>query len=563
MELIEISGTFFSHWVESSSSDIKLHREDSKTSKGSRKLSRSRKTSRQDSRTSVSKLYLPKARYSEDEFKEALQMWIQHPEHEETMQLKKLVRQGVLPKLRSELWKDSSGGADIIFNSPHYYEEMIDDIGIQVPSSIPSTIFSGNRNVPSYLLSPDGEKTCLKVLYILSHMHPDIQFAPLVPPLTSLFLHFMEENLCYTCMSALVNSHRSMLDQSQRAFAVMAKTFQDSLKSYFMPSYKQIKEFIETAKGEQLRKNTILIPDWLIWMFHYIDFWTLVYIVDSFVVQGPKVFVRVGLIVFSQFAKFIEQEAEVSENGNLEDLFKQFASLMPLRGYKLLQAAFRIRGLSRKQLERLKSKNITLLENGLLDVPQQTWAPVQTLTVFVVKGSNLLSLQEWELLSSWLPDRLRIKRPICLFTTDTDGCSIRTLYNKCEGDDETVLLVKSSVGEIIGGLVTSSWSERTTGPRTLTYFGTGESFVFRLSPRPVRYLWTRLQKEGPGTKDLFMAGDDKCLMIGGGGDNAIWLDNELCRGHSGPTETFGNEQLTETQDFLCARVEVFGFVPES
>ena len=132
----------------------------------------------------------------------------------------------------------------------------------------------------------------------------------------------------------------------------------------------------------------------------------------------------------------------ISENGNLEDLFKQFASLMPLRGYKLLQvsdfvwrsgqlrttfswavqndtvislslnvvlthpilflivffvflqAAFRIRGLSRKQLERLKSKNITLLENGLLDVPQQTWAPVQTLTVFAVKGSNLLSLQE-------------------------------------------------------------------------------------------------------------------------------------------------------------------------
>jgi len=27
----------------------------------------------------------------------------------------------------------------------------------------------------------------------------------------------------------------------------------------------------------------------------------------------------------------------VSENGNLEDLFKQFAYLMPLRGYKLLQ----------------------------------------------------------------------------------------------------------------------------------------------------------------------------------------------------------------------------------
>lgn len=43
-----------------------------------------------------------------------------------------------------------------------------------------------------------------------------------------------------------------------------------------MSSYKQIKEFLQSAKGEQIPKNTILVPDWLTWMFHYIDFWTLV-----------------------------------------------------------------------------------------------------------------------------------------------------------------------------------------------------------------------------------------------------------------------------------------------
>lgn len=41
-----------------------------------------------------------------------------------------------------------------------------------------------------------------------------------------------------------------------------------------MASYKQLKEFSETE--EKIPKNTILIPDWLIWMFNYIDFWTLV-----------------------------------------------------------------------------------------------------------------------------------------------------------------------------------------------------------------------------------------------------------------------------------------------
>ena len=53
------------------------------------------------------------------------------------------------------------------------------------------------------------------------------------------------------------------------------------------------------------------------------------------------------------------------------------------------------------------------------------------------------------------------------------------------------------------------------------------------------------------------------IVIFSGGDHAIWLDNELCRGHSGPSETFGNEQLTETADFLSTRVEVLGFVTES
>ena len=126
MELAEISSAHFSQWVQTSS-ERKLYREDSRTSKGSRRGSR--KTSRQDSRTSFTKLYSPKAKYSEEEFKEALQKWIEHPEHEETMTLKRLVRQGVQPNLRSDLWKDSSGGADIIFNSPQYYEEMIDDMG--------------------------------------------------------------------------------------------------------------------------------------------------------------------------------------------------------------------------------------------------------------------------------------------------------------------------------------------------------------------------------------------------------------------------------------------------
>ena len=43
-----------------------------------------------------------------------------------------------------------------------------------------------------------------------------------------------------------------------------------------MPSYKKIKSIVQVSKGKELPKGTVLLPDWLAWMFHYMDLWTLV-----------------------------------------------------------------------------------------------------------------------------------------------------------------------------------------------------------------------------------------------------------------------------------------------
>lgn len=73
------------------------------------------------------------------------------------------------------------------------------------------------------------------------------------------------------------------------------------------------------------------------------------------------------------------------------------------------------------------------------------------------------------------------------------------------------------IQQIIGVFASMSWSERKSGQKSLSYFGTGETFVFRLSPNPQRYIWSGLRKHRSEskTRDLFMAGDDKCLMVGG------------------------------------------------
>ena len=71
-----------------------------------------------------------------------------------------------------------------------------------------------------------------------------------------------------------------------------------------------------------------------------------------------------------------------------------FKVIFQFSNFCFMQNAFNVRGLSRKKLQRLKSKNMDLLQHGQLDIPDRTWKPVQPLTLFRVQGSDLLSPQQ-------------------------------------------------------------------------------------------------------------------------------------------------------------------------
>ena len=53
--------------------------------------------------------------------------------------------------------------------------------------------------------------------------------------------------------------------------------------------------------------------------------------------------------------------------------------------------------------------------------------------------------------------------------------------------------------------------------KNLSYFGTGETFVFTLSPEKKKYDWIGLKEESiPNTANMFQAGDRTVLTVGGG-----------------------------------------------
>jgi len=156
-------------------------------------------------------------------------------------------------------------------------------------------------------------------------------------------------------------------------------------------------------------------------------------------------------------------------------------------------------------------------------------------------------------LAAALPDRLKFYDWKVLYNFETCGASLNNLYNNVSSHNETLMLVKTRAGDCFGVFATEEWTP--TRPRE--YYGTGESFVFKVDDSKIQvFNWT-------GENEFFMASSSSHLGVGGGSSGfAFCLDDFLDRGTSNPCETYGcTEALAHRQpEFKVAEVEVLGFV---
>ena len=84
----------------------------------------------------------------------------------------------------------------------------------KIPDSITSCTLANDNGFMSYYLTPDGVISLRKVLYVLSYLHPDITFCPVLQQVAAIFLHFMEDVWCFACMSAMLTGRKMYFDQT-------------------------------------------------------------------------------------------------------------------------------------------------------------------------------------------------------------------------------------------------------------------------------------------------------------------------------------------------------------
>ncbi|XP_041062680.1 TBC1 domain family member 24 isoform X2 [Carcharodon carcharias] len=527
--------------------------------------------------------------------------------------LKQYARQGYWAKshsLRGKIYEQIIKAVSCRTVTPdaEVYKDIVGKItGKRNVSTLPLPEFVDGSAVPNYCLNAEGIVGVRKIVLCISNQFPDISFCPVLPAIVALLMHYStDEADCFekVCRLLACNDRtKHFIDQTFLAYESSCMTFGDLANKYCQGAHKLI-----VGASEDVLE---VYSDWLRWMFGDLPFNYAARVLDIFFVEGFKVLYRVALALLKFFRKIRTRQSEKSANirTDIQSFIQGIAEYIPVE--KLLDKAFSIRLFSRKEIRLLRDANEKALKQKGITVNQKRHNVHLAVNVENFK-SNIVSAKEMREIWSWIPERFALCQPLLIFTTMDHGYSLNRFYARCEGYEPTIILIKTTEAEVCGAYLSTDWRERRRGGNKLSYFGTGECFVFKLQPEMERYEWTIIKHpereaskslldtcsespqqagivdtESPQEQNLlnsseepsdrlspflatrhfnltskatsmFMAGSAESIIVGGGSCPALYIDGNLNHGTTGHSSTFDNLPLC-SETFQISVLEVWSF----
>lgn len=278
---------------------------------------------------------------------------------------------------------------------------------------------------------------------------------------------------------------------------------------------------------------------------------------------------------------------EIISSRGIKGAFINFCKEITVSPDNLIKKGLKIRGFSKTNIEKTYLRaEVNIKSRGILNnsgpEPRAAGGPVRSVSndrlpssesvAKITAISTSLTYKELITIWHWLPERMTMANPELIYSSNEDGISMTTFYQRTEQYEPTILVIKTTKSEIFGAYCSTSWAVRNLKDdqgRRQHYFGTGETFLFTfaIDEKPVRYIWVNADKtedEIVGTKaeqhqrELFMCGRPDMISIGGGNGNGLFLDPSLTQGKTERCATFDNQPLCQSGDFTISAIEVYG-----
>ena len=136
-----------------------------------------------------------------------------------------------------------------------------------------------------------------------------------------------------------------------------------------------------------------------------------------------------------------------------------------------------------------------------------------------------------------------------IFSISTDGTALKSLYNKCEGIKNSILVIKDTEQNIFGAFASDIIYPSST------YTGTLDSFLFTFYKDEKIHIYKATQ-----INDNYMYCDNEQICFGSDGEQfSLSIKNNLLDGYTKPTDTYKNKPLNGGKKFTISKLEIWGF----
>lgn len=336
--------------------------------------------------------------------------------------------------------------------------------------------------ISRHCLNKAGLNSVKKILLCIGKYFPEMNFCPILPALVSLILHFSEDEAeCFHSACRLItynDPNKRYVDQTFLTYRASCMTFGDLANKYC----RGIRKLIASSHQNLFE----FYSDWIMWIFADLPFTYAIRVLDVYLLEGYKVLYRVALALLSLYKVSV-----ASRVAGVEDFRRDMKSFVEnvarhCTAEKLLNMAFAIQMATRRELNLLFNANKDSLMQKGVSIHQKRQA-VQMVD-FSTFSSDVVTGTEMRVVWAWIPERFALFSPVRLYSTAEHGRSLASFYSHVGGNEPAVLILKTVDEEVCGGFMSTDLTERIKHESEgLSYFGTGECFVFTLRPSMERY----------------------------------------------------------------------------
>ncbi|PFH37153.1 hypothetical protein BESB_036110 [Besnoitia besnoiti] len=392
------------------------------------------------------------------------------------------------------------------------------------------------------LLTEEGKEKARRLLWCLNALHGAIEFCPVLPPLACVLLLYFEEDATYVILHCLLKA----AVQKER----------NNHDAPFMPFRR--KDFVRFVKVitatishrlprlyAHLRSLTIDVAAWVArgvqdGFARMLPFDFVLRIYGAFLYEGANVFYRHCVALL----KLLEPSLLACTNYEAaEDVLYNCGDDPAVTLSGLSKTAYRYKLRVDAPFHKL---DVAFPTPYLMTTRMRQFHRPR-----LRHESRILQPRHWEAVWNWLPENQRMLVPTLQYSSDKHGMSITAMLQRLTLflRSPMLLVLMTTDQEIVGFF--SPFPLRLDAKSAASSAPLDISFVCQLEPEQEAFWWT-------GANALFMNVTHKQIVIGGN-DVAIFVDQDLRKGQSRKSASFGSPRLVrdELGDFLITLVEIW------